>query len=62
MAKYGLHHGTLKGELFIILSEQGNNGIKVTDLARELKVGVFCNCNTNVMTNVDYFIVMSLSL
>ncbi|XP_022144421.1 homeobox-DDT domain protein RLT3 isoform X2 [Momordica charantia] len=38
MAKYGLHHGTLKGELFIILSEQGNNGIKVTDLARELKI------------------------
>lgn len=52
MSKYGLQRGTLKGELFIILSEQGNNGIKVSDLIRESKV-----CN-NVETNVDYFTVI----
>ncbi|XP_022976954.1 homeobox-DDT domain protein RLT3 [Cucurbita maxima] len=38
MVKYGLQRGTLKGELFIILSEQGNNGIKVSDLTRESKI------------------------
>lgn len=47
MAKYGLHPQTLKGELFIILSEQGNNGIKVSDLAWESKVGVFFNTDSN---------------
>lgn len=52
MVKYGLQRGTLKGELFIILSEQGNNGIKVSDLTRESKV-----CD-NVVKNVDYFIVI----
>ncbi|KAJ4849849.1 hypothetical protein Tsubulata_040811 [Turnera subulata] len=34
MKKYGLRPGTLKGELFRLLSEKGNNGIKVPDLAR----------------------------
>lgn len=38
MSKYGLQRGTLKGELFLILSEQGNNGIKVSDLTRESKI------------------------
>uniref|UniRef100_A0A0A0K3U2 DDT domain-containing protein n=1 Tax=Cucumis sativus TaxID=3659 RepID=A0A0A0K3U2_CUCSA len=38
VSKYGLQRGTLKGELFIILSEQGNNGIKVSDLIRESKI------------------------
>ncbi|KAL0560568.1 hypothetical protein IC582_000977 [Cucumis melo] len=38
VSKYGLQHGTLKGELFIILSEQGNNGMKVSDLIRESKI------------------------
>ncbi|CAK9309644.1 unnamed protein product [Citrullus colocynthis] len=38
MSKYGLQRGTLKGELFSILSEQGNNGIKVSDLTRESKI------------------------
>lgn len=52
MSKYGLQRGTLKGELFLILSEQGNNGIKVSDLTRESKV-----CN-NIETNMDYFIVI----
>ncbi|KAE9451223.1 hypothetical protein C3L33_16855, partial [Rhododendron williamsianum] len=33
MVKYGLSPATLKGELFSILSEQGNKGIKVSDLA-----------------------------
>ncbi|KAL4582728.1 hypothetical protein LXL04_007287 [Taraxacum kok-saghyz] len=33
MASYGLSPGTLKGELFTILSSQGNNGMKVSELA-----------------------------
>ncbi|CAK9170903.1 unnamed protein product [Ilex paraguariensis] len=33
MAKYGLSPGTLKGELFSILLLQGNNGLKVSELA-----------------------------
>ncbi|XP_071706222.1 homeobox-DDT domain protein RLT3-like [Rutidosis leptorrhynchoides] len=33
MARYGLKPGTLKGELFTILSLQGNNGMKVSELA-----------------------------
>ena len=38
MVKYGLRPGTLKGELFSILSNQGNNGMKVPDLARCVQV------------------------
>lgn len=38
MVKYGLRPGTLKGELFKILLEQGNNGLKVSDLAKSLPV------------------------
>ncbi|THG21669.1 hypothetical protein TEA_000298 [Camellia sinensis var. sinensis] len=38
MAKYGLCPGTLKGELFSILSEQGNNGMKVSDLAESSQI------------------------
>ncbi|KAK9291662.1 hypothetical protein L1049_019611 [Liquidambar formosana] len=38
MVKYGLHPGTLKGKLFSILSEQGNNGMKVPDLAKSLQI------------------------
>lgn len=33
MVKYGLSPGTLKAELFSILLEQGNKGMKVTELA-----------------------------
>ncbi|KAK9061380.1 hypothetical protein SSX86_018561 [Deinandra increscens subsp. villosa] len=33
MASYGLSPGTLKGELFSILSLQGNNGMKTSELA-----------------------------
>ncbi|KAI3721692.1 hypothetical protein L2E82_32709 [Cichorium intybus] len=33
MASYGLKPGTLKGELFTILSSQGNSGMKVSELA-----------------------------
>ncbi|KAD7479854.1 hypothetical protein R6Q59_008692 [Mikania micrantha] len=33
MASYGLSPGTLKGELFNILSLQGNNGMKISELA-----------------------------
>lgn len=35
---YGLRPGTLKCELFKVLSEQGNNGLKVSDLAKSLQV------------------------
>ncbi|KAK2988514.1 hypothetical protein RJ640_026742, partial [Escallonia rubra] len=34
MTKYGLSPGTLKGELFTILSLQGNNGMGVSDLSK----------------------------
>ncbi|CAI9273230.1 unnamed protein product [Lactuca saligna] len=33
MASYGLSPGTLKGELFTILSSKGNNGMKISELA-----------------------------
>ncbi|KAI7739127.1 hypothetical protein M8C21_004101 [Ambrosia artemisiifolia] len=33
MARYGLSPGTLKGELFSILSLQGNSGMKISELA-----------------------------
>lgn len=36
--KYSLHRGSLKGELFRILLEQGNNGLKVSELAKSLQV------------------------
>ncbi|XP_071723804.1 homeobox-DDT domain protein RLT3 [Rutidosis leptorrhynchoides] len=36
--KYGLRLGTLKGELFRLLSEQGNNGLKVADLAKSFQI------------------------
>ncbi|KAL6337937.1 hypothetical protein AAG906_005402 [Vitis piasezkii] len=38
MVKYGLRPGTLKGELFSILLNQGNNGMKVPDLARCVQI------------------------
>ena len=38
MVKYGLHPGTLKGELFSILLNQGNNGMKIPDLARCMQI------------------------
>lgn len=38
MSKYGLRPGTLKGELFNILSLQGNNGLKVSELAKSTSV------------------------
>lgn len=41
MQLYGLHPSTLKGELFKILLEQGNNGLKVSDLAKSLPVSFY---------------------
>lgn len=38
MVKYGLRPDTLKGELFRLLSEQGNKGMKVSDLAKSSPV------------------------
>ncbi|XP_074324417.1 homeobox-DDT domain protein RLT3 [Apium graveolens] len=38
MSKYGLRPGTLKGELFNILSLQGNNGLKVSELAKSMSI------------------------
>lgn len=41
MASYGLSPGTLKGELFKILSLQGNNGMKISELATYSSVSNF---------------------
>lgn len=41
MVKYGLHLGTLKGELFRILFERGISGMKVSDLAKSSQVSVW---------------------
>ena len=38
MVKYGLCPGTLKGELFRVLLEQGIHGLKVSELAKSLQV------------------------
>lgn len=38
---YGLHPGTLKGELFRMLSEQGNNGLKISELTNAAEVSFF---------------------
>lgn len=38
MAKCGLRPGTLKGELFRSLSEQGSSGLNVSDLAKDSKI------------------------
>lgn len=38
MVKYGLSPATLKGELFSILTEQGNSGMKVSDLANSPQI------------------------
>ncbi|OWM73841.1 hypothetical protein CDL15_Pgr018901 [Punica granatum] len=38
MRKYGLHPGTLKGELFRLLLQQGNNGLKVSEMARSPQI------------------------
>lgn len=46
MVKYGLCSGTLKGELFRVLLEQGINGLKVSDLAKSLQVSSFTLHNT----------------
>ncbi|KAM3360031.1 homeobox-DDT domain protein RLT3 isoform X1 [Capsicum galapagoense] len=39
MAKYGLTHGTLKGELFSILLIKGTDGMKVHELAKLQSIG-----------------------
>lgn len=38
MKKCGLHPGTLKGELFRLLSDQGNNGLEISEMARSRQV------------------------
>ncbi|PQM40514.1 hypothetical protein Pyn_23967 [Prunus yedoensis var. nudiflora] len=38
MVKYGLRPGTLKGELFKVLLEQGIHGLKVSELAKSLEI------------------------
>uniref|UniRef100_A0A803NVL8 Homeobox-DDT domain protein RLT3 n=1 Tax=Cannabis sativa TaxID=3483 RepID=A0A803NVL8_CANSA len=38
MVKSGLHPGTLKGVLFQILLEQGNSGLKVSDMAKSFRI------------------------
>lgn len=41
MEKHGLHPPTLKGEIFCLLSKQGNRGLKVSELARASQVQVW---------------------
>ncbi|KAL6134806.1 hypothetical protein ACLB2K_067034 [Fragaria x ananassa] len=48
MVKYGLRPGTLKGELFRVLLEQGINGLKVSDLAKSLQIA-----ELNVSSGID---------
>jgi hypothetical protein len=50
MVKYGLHPGTLKGELFQLLSVQGNNGLKVSDLAKSSQVSYSISFEGNDVT------------
>ncbi|KAJ7958982.1 Homeobox-DDT domain protein RLT3 [Quillaja saponaria] len=38
LLKCGLRLGTLKGELFRLLSDQGNNGLKVSELAKSIQI------------------------
>ncbi|CAL8167293.1 unnamed protein product [Prunus armeniaca] len=38
MVKYGLRPGTLNGELFRVLLEQGIHGFKVSELAKSLQI------------------------
>ncbi|GAB4855267.1 hypothetical protein Ancab_023887 [Ancistrocladus abbreviatus] len=47
VVKYGLCPGTLKGELFRILLEQGNKGIKVIDLAKSSQIADLGLASTN---------------
>ncbi|XP_020249800.1 homeobox-DDT domain protein RLT3-like isoform X2 [Asparagus officinalis] len=47
MEKYGLRSRTLKGELFAILSEQGNGGLTVCELAKAPQVVALDLPNTN---------------
>uniref|UniRef100_A0A7N0UBZ7 Homeobox-DDT domain protein RLT3 n=1 Tax=Kalanchoe fedtschenkoi TaxID=63787 RepID=A0A7N0UBZ7_KALFE len=50
MVKYGLAPGTLKGELFGILSHQGNKGLKVSELARSTQIGALeLNCTMDAL-------------
>ncbi|XP_048232620.1 homeobox-DDT domain protein RLT3 isoform X2 [Ricinus communis] len=46
MMKYGLRVGTLKGELFTLLSERGNNGLKIPELAKSLQIAELNLTNT----------------
>lgn len=41
MKKYGLRLGTLKGELFRLLNKEGNNGLKISELANAAEVCFF---------------------
>ncbi|PQQ18631.1 hypothetical protein Pyn_18281 [Prunus yedoensis var. nudiflora] len=41
VVKYGLRPGTLKGELFRVLLEQGIHGLKVSELAKSLQISSF---------------------
>ncbi|GMH07840.1 hypothetical protein Nepgr_009680 [Nepenthes gracilis] len=47
IVKYGLRPGTLKGELFSILLEQGDKGIKVADLAKSSQIADLGFTNSN---------------
>ena len=50
MAKYGLSPGTLKGELFSVLLNHGNNGLKVSELT---KIPSVSQCGKNFNPGKD---------
>ncbi|XP_068648262.1 homeobox-DDT domain protein RLT3-like [Aristolochia californica] len=59
MTRFGLRHGTLKGELFNILFEQGSKGSKISELAKYPQI-VGLNL-LNTVKEVEELICTSLS-
>ncbi|KAK4775271.1 hypothetical protein SAY86_010206 [Trapa natans] len=59
MKKYGLYPGTLKGELFRLLSNQGNIGLKVSEMARTAQIAELNTNNTTEELEVAIFSTLS---
>lgn len=63
MARFGLSPGTLKGELFTILSLKGNSGMKISELATFSSVSnsghpskEFRTWSLNILSNIFIFL------
>ncbi|KAK4747325.1 hypothetical protein SAY87_026362 [Trapa incisa] len=59
MKNYGLYPGTLKGELFRLLSNQGNIGLKVSDMARTAQIAESNTSSTTEELEVAIFSTLS---